>query len=84
MIFGVLKDIKIGNGVTTIGDLAFYDCDSITEIIIPNNVTTNGLQAFSNCLKSPISFPIYLLKKSAYKQTCAVQTHIVKGQLYHI
>ena len=39
----------IPNSVTTIGDSAFWDCDSLTNINIPNSVTTIGDSAFGGC-----------------------------------
>ena len=38
-----------GKIVTTIGDGAFYDCDSLTSITIPNSVTTIGDSTFYGC-----------------------------------
>ena len=35
--------------VTGIGDEAFYDCDGLTSITIPNSVTSIGNNAFRNC-----------------------------------
>ena len=35
--------------VTSIGNWAFSNCDSLTSIIIPNSVTSIGNWAFSNC-----------------------------------
>ena len=35
--------------VTSIGSCAFYDCTSLTSIIIPNSVTNIGLEAFHGC-----------------------------------
>ena len=35
--------------VTAIGDNAFYSCDSLTSITVPNNVTTIGEWAFYGC-----------------------------------
>ena len=39
----------IPNSVTTIGDSAFWGCDSLTNINIPNSVTTIGDSAFWGC-----------------------------------
>ncbi|WP_315395440.1 leucine-rich repeat domain-containing protein [Hoylesella nanceiensis] len=44
-----VKQVIIGNGVTTIGSSAFSDCDSLTSVTIPNSVTTIGSGAFEFC-----------------------------------
>mgnify|MGYP003498906883 CR=1 FL=1 len=38
-----------GKPVTTIRDEAFFHCDSLTSITIPNSVTTIGNYAFYSC-----------------------------------
>ena len=35
--------------VTSIGDSAFYSCDSLTSVTIPNTVTSIGFRTFYNC-----------------------------------
>ena len=44
-----IKTVIINNNVTTIGDDAFADCDSLTSVTIPDSVTTIGEWAFSRC-----------------------------------
>ncbi len=39
----------IPQGITSIGDSAFYSCDSLTSVSIPNSVTSIGDSAFSYC-----------------------------------
>ena len=40
----------IPDSVTSIGDYAFYYCNSLTSITIPNSVTRIGVKAFYNCI----------------------------------
>ena len=44
-----LAEYTIPNSVTTIGDGAFWDCDSLTSVTIPDSVTTIGEDAFYRC-----------------------------------
>lgn len=44
-----VQKIEIGNDVTSIGDFAFYSCQSLASITIPNSVTNIGQRAFSGC-----------------------------------
>ena len=46
--FGV-KQIIIGDSVTTIGEYAFIYCRSLTSVSISNSVTTIGWGAFIGC-----------------------------------
>ena len=41
--------IKFDGDVTTIGSYAFYQCNSLTSVTIPDNVTTIGERAFYDC-----------------------------------
>ena len=46
-----LKEVVIGNNVETIEQCAFMSCDALTEITIPNSVTSIGSYAFDRCAK---------------------------------
>ena len=44
-----IKSITIPDGVTSIGDGAFYGCSSLQSIAIPDGVTSIGYGAFYGC-----------------------------------
>ena len=44
-----IKYVTIEDGVTSIGDYAFHNCESLTSITIPNSVTSIGNYAFYDC-----------------------------------
>ena len=44
-----IKKVVIENGVTNIGDHAFFGCSGLTSISIPNSVTSIGYRAFNGC-----------------------------------
>ncbi len=45
----IIPDTYNGKLVTSIGNSAFYNCDSLTSIVIPNSVEAIGYGAFSSC-----------------------------------
>ena len=47
----VIKSVTIPEGITYIGQYAFFDCDEITSIVIPDSVTSIGIGVFENCDK---------------------------------
>lgn len=44
-----IKRVNIGEGVTSIGNCAFYGCTALTEVNIASTVTDIGNEAFYNC-----------------------------------
>ena len=46
-----ISNIKLPEGLINIGELAFYDCSSLTEITIPEGVTSIEKGAFKYCEK---------------------------------
>ena len=81
-IFGSLvTEYIIGSSVTSIGDLAFSECSSLTSITIPNSVTSIGDWAFSECssLKS-VTLPNSVTKIGASTFSgCSSMTSLTIG-----
>ncbi len=44
-----IKTLNISDGVTSIGNYAFYNCSALTSVTIPNSVTSIGNSAFEDC-----------------------------------
>ena len=64
-----IKTVIIEPGVTTIGQLAFCDCESITDIVIPESVTYIGGGAINYCNK--LQYIHYLGSEENWKQLCS-------------
>ena len=47
---GDITEVEIEEGTTTINPDAFYDCESLKKVIIPNSVTEIGKNAFEYCI----------------------------------
>lgn len=45
-----INAVIIGDGVTSIGEFAFWVCGSLTSVTIPAGVTSVGVGAFNTCL----------------------------------
>lgn len=53
-LYGSIKTVTIGDGITTIGSYAFYNLDpyepfAMTQITIPKSLISVGAMAFSDC-----------------------------------
>jgi hypothetical protein len=46
-----ITTVVIGEGVTSVGNYAFFICDNLTSVTIPGSVTTIGDNAFDVCSK---------------------------------
>ena len=54
---GNITSVVIGNGVTCIGNAAFYDYEKLTSVTIPASVESIGVEAFYNCAMTTVNFP---------------------------
>ncbi len=46
-----LTRVTLLEGCTSIGDYAFYECDSLESVTVPEGVTAIGIRAFSACVR---------------------------------
>ena len=47
--YKLIKTIVIQDGVTSIGELAFFKCNNVTEVVIPKSFTKIRAGAFADC-----------------------------------
>ena len=47
----IIGTVTIGSNVSVIGERAFYGCEAITDIVLPNSLTQLGTRAFYKCTK---------------------------------
>lgn len=52
-----IKEVIIGDGITSIGDCTFTRCENLTSVTIPDSVTEIGEYAFGICGLTEVSIP---------------------------
>ena len=77
-----IKAIKIGEGVTVIGDQAFYNCTALKTVTIGSDVTTVGNYAFRGCTQlETVTLPasVTTLEDSAFRVCTSLKQVRLEG-----
>lgn len=62
-----IRSISLGNGVTSIGNFAFFGCENVTEVTLGSRTASIGISAFYGCTSlAEIEFPSALTSIGAY------------------
>ena len=72
-----IKELKIPENVTSLGNFAFYDCSYISSVSMPNNVIIIGESTFEKCrgIKTlKLSDNLQIIKKAAFKGCNSMNT----------
>lgn len=74
-----IKSVQFSGNITSIGEHAFYECDGLTEIVIPDGVISIGDWAFRRCTAlTEIVIPVSITSIGAYAFfECSGLTEIV-------
>lgn len=78
-----LKEIVLGDNITSLGEYAFYDCQSLSSVSLPNTLTNIGAFSFSNCSSlSSVTIPnsIATIGNSAF-QNCNGISKVITNSL---
>src|SRR5574344_1363233 len=83
----LIKSVTLEDGVTSIGDCAFYGCSKLKSVIIPNSVKGIGNDAFNDCTNlASITIPnsVTTIGKNAFADCSALTSLILPDSLTSI
>ena len=83
----LIKKVVVEEGITSLGEYIFWDCQSLTEVKLPNSLTALRKECFKHCsvLRS-ITFPapISILGERAFEECMALGTVIFPKSLKEV
>ena len=82
----IINKVILNNGVSTIGDWAFYDCNSIQSIEIPSSVNSIGQMAcaFTGLTNVEIPIGVMTVDSGAFSDCTSLRNVKIDGNLAHI
>ena len=72
-----ISAVNLPEGLTRIGDLAFYECSALKTVIMPDSVTEVGWYAFAGCTAMTmldLSSGLRTIEDSAFRECSALPT----------
>ena len=79
-----ITSVTIEDGVTSIGNYAFFDCSHLTSVTIPDSVTAIGENAFEDCTAlTAVTLPKRLerLELRTFADCTALQTVVIPNSI---
>lgn len=79
--------VQLPEGLTRIGDLAFYGCENLTSVVIPDSVTEIGWHAFDGCTNLSMltmSRNIRVIETSAFEDCYDLRAVYLPETLAHL
>jgi len=77
-----IKKVIIEDGVTSVGDDAFYECTNLASVNIPDSITIIGSSAFSDCTSlTSVNIPdsVTIIKDYAFQHTSLTSVTIPRS-----
>lgn len=81
-----IKSVTIPEGITSIGEYAFYGCKTVTKLSVANTVESIGRYAFRNCAgltNVEIPSSVTEIGASAFENCTAVTLRVAHGTYAH-
>lgn len=82
-----INSVVLPQGITNIGNLAFYGCENLVTAIIPASVTRIGDYAFCDCVKLQvmnIGSGVQTIGESAFENCCSLVSFSLPASLKSI
>lgn len=76
--FGQIVNVSLPEGLTRIGDMAFYSAERLTKVTIPSSVESIGEAAFSGSVINEVNFGANSQLKTISKEAFALLPNVTK------